>query len=312
MGPSDLTWPASDDPVTLRERRRQSDFRERVLGLPAGRDKGGRVLGSLLDEEDGDRNLLSPEAARYAKARAGVVGREGGQLDRSRLFTNMLSSMPLAFSVFGHLRAHRVAAAQVVSRLLGLPVTGLDRVAVGRRVIDGIECEWAPEPREHLQDGSAFDAVVAARLADGASLLVAVETKYVDSFSRDPGPERDRRRPEKDDRYRRACESFGMAPGAFGRLGEYPTRQLLRNTLLTESVRRGRSDDGPAFDRAVTLVLARDADDGARAAVERLTADRGAMPTRVLFRGHGDLADAAVAVPGMEEWVASFRRRYLP
>jgi hypothetical protein len=204
-----------------------------------------------------------------------------------------------------------VAAAAVLSRLLGLPVTGLARVDVGGRVVDGIECEWAPEPREHLQDGSAFDAVVVARVADGTSLLLAVETKYVDSFSRDPGPEKDRRRAETDDRYRRACESFGMAPGAFDRLGEYPTRQLLRNTLLTESVRRGGSD-GQTFDRAVTLVLARDADDGARDAVQRLTADRGAMPTRVLFRGHGDLADAAAAVPETQDWVASFRRRYLP
>ncbi len=312
MTPVDLTWPASDDPVTLRERRRQSDFREQVLGLPAGRDRGGRVLGSLLDEEDGDRNLLSPEAARYARARAEVVRSEGGQLDRARLFTDMLSSMPLAFSVFGHLRAHRVAAAAVLSRLLGMPVTGFDRVDVRGRAIGGMECEWAPEPQEHLQDGSAFDAVVAVRLADGTRLLVAVETKYVDSFSRDPGPEKDRRRPEKDDRYRRTCESFGMTPGAFDRLGEYPTRQLLRNVLLTESVRRGGTEGGPVWDAAVTLVLARDADTGARDVVDRLAADRGAMATRVLFCGHGDLADAAAAVPGLEEWTARFRRRYLP
>lgn len=312
MNPPDLTWPASDDPVTLRERRRQSDFRERVLGLPAGRDRGGRVLGSLLDEEDGDRNLLSPAAAAYARARADVVPAESGQLDRSRLFTNMLSSMPLAFSVFGHLRAHRVAAASVLSRLLGLPVTGFDRVAVGDRVVDGIECEWAPPPHEHLRDGSAFDAVVAARLADGTRLLLAVETKYVDSFSRDPGPEKDKRRPEKDANYRAHCERFGMAEGAFDRLGEYPTRQLLRNVLLTESVRRGGSAGGPSWDAAVTLVLARDADDGARSAVARVASDRGSMPTRVLFRGHGDLADAAAAVPGLAEWATLFRRRYLP
>jgi hypothetical protein len=310
--PPDLTWPSSDDPVTLRERRRQSDFREQVLGLTAGRDRGGRVLGSLLDEEDGNRNLLSPSAAAYARVRVDVVRAEGGQLDRSRLFTNMLSSMPLAFSVFGHLRAHRVAAASVLSRLLGLPVTGFDRVDVRGRVIDGIECEWAPPPHEHLQDGSAFDAVVAARLADGRSLLLAVETKYVDSFSRDPGPEKDKRRPEKDANYRDHGERFGMADGAFDRLGEYPTRQLLRNVLLTESVRRGGSEQGPTWDAAVTLVLARDADDGARDVVQRVTADRGAMPTRVLFRGHGDLADAADAVPELAEWAALFRRRYLP
>ncbi|MGY1784720.1 PGN_0703 family putative restriction endonuclease [Geodermatophilus sp. SYSU D00698] len=301
----------SDGPVTRRERRRQSDFREQVLGLPAGTWKG-RPLGNHLREEHGDRNFLSPEAARYARARAEVVREEGGQLERSRLFTNMLSSMPLAFSVFGHLRAHREAAAVVIGRLLDLPVTGLERVDVGDRVIDGIECEWAPAPREHLGDGSAFDAVLSARLADGRSLLVAVETKYVDGFSRDPGPEKDGRRREKDASYRRHCERFGMADGAFDRLGEYPTRQLLRNVLLTESVRRGGSAGGLEWDAAVTLVLARDDDEGAREVVRRLDADRGALPTRVLFRGHGDLADAAAAVPEFEGWAALFRRRYLP
>ncbi len=305
MTGADLSWPASDDRVTRRERRRQSDLREQELGLPAGLRKEV-VMGSYLREEDGDRNLLSPEAARYARVRAAQVSREGGQLEVSRLFTNMLSSMPLAFSVFGHLRAHRVAAAQVLSRLLGLPVTGLERVDVGQRVIAGIECEWAPEPREHLRDGSAFDAVVAARLVDGRRLLVAVETKYVDSFSRD-APD-----PEKDRKYRGFCERFGMADGAFDRLGRYPTRQLLRNVLLTESVRRGGASGGPVWDDALTLVLARDDDRSARQVVDRLRADRGVMPTRVLFRGHGDLADAAAAVPGLGEWAALFRRRYLP
>ena len=213
--------------------------------------------------------------------------------------------MPLAFSVFGHLRAHREAAAAVLSRLLGVAVEGFDRVDVRGRVIDGIECEWAPDRREHLQDGSAFDAVVTARLVGGTSLLVAVETKYVDGFSRDP------KDAGKDEKYRRACERFGMADGAFDRLGGYPTRQLLRNVLLTESVRRGGSAGGPQWDDAVTLVLARDADDGARDVVARLDADRGALPTRVLFRGHGELVDAAAAVPELGEWAALFRRRYL-
>jgi hypothetical protein len=306
----DLTTVPSDDPVTRRERRRQSDFREQVLGLPAGARRGV-PLGNYLREVDGDRNLLSPEAARYAHERAEVVRDEGGQLERTRLFTNMLSSMPLAFSVFGHLRSHRAEAAAVMGRLLDLPVTEFDRVDVSGRVIDGIECEWAPQPREHLGDGSAFDAVLAAHLADGTRLLVAVETKYVDNFSRDPGPERDKRRHEKDANYRGHCERFGMAGGAFDRLGEYPTRQLLRNVLLTESVRRGGSVGGPSWDAAVTLVLARDADDGARSAVARVDSDRGSMPTRVLFRGHGDLADAADAVPGLARWAALFRRRYL-
>jgi hypothetical protein len=299
-----VTTVASDDPVTGHERRRQSDFREQVLGLPAGTRKG-EPFGSHLREEDGDRNLLSAEAARYARERVGVVRREGGQLESSRLFTNMLSSMPLAFSIFGHLRAHRTAAVRLLSDLLGLDVAELVPVRVGSRAIDGIECEWAPQRREHLDDRTAFDAVVSARLGDGRSLLVAVETKYVDSFSRDP------ENADADRKYDRFCRDFGMAGGAFERLGKYPTRQLLRNVLLTESVRRGGSTGTPVFDEAVTVVLARDDDTSARAAVEAVGADRGTMGTDVRFIGHGQLATAAERDADLADWTGCFRRRYV-
>jgi hypothetical protein len=302
---TDIGQVASDNAVTRRERRRQSDYREQVLGLPAGTDRLGRTLGNYLPSEHGRRNFLSDEAADYAERRAEEVQVEGGQLEKTRLFTNMLSSMPLCFSVFGHLKAHRAAAVRVLGDLLDVDMAELIAVQVGQRGIDGIECEWAPERREHLDDRSAFDAVVSARLADGRTLLVAVETKYVDSFSRDPNRER------TDAKYRTRCEEFGMAEGAYERLREHTTRQLLRNVLLTESVRRGGSTGVPVFDEGVTVVLARDDDTSARAAVHALDADRGTMPTTVRFVGYGELASAADRVPELAEWSRDFRRRYL-
>ena len=101
-----ITYVASDNAVTRRERRRQSAYREDVLGIPAGTAKDGRTLGNYLPTDDRRSNFLSDEAADYAAGRVDVVQSEGGQLEETRLFTNMLSSMPLCFSVFGHLRAH--------------------------------------------------------------------------------------------------------------------------------------------------------------------------------------------------------------
>ncbi|MGR6965306.1 PGN_0703 family putative restriction endonuclease [Geodermatophilus sp. URMC 61] len=304
MTTEDITFVASDDRITRRERQRQSDYREQVLGLPAGR-RGDRVLGNYLPPEEWRSNFLSREAADYAERRAGEVQREGGQLETTRLFTNMLSSMPLAFSVFGHLSAHRTAAVRLLKDLRDLDVAELVPVRVGSREIDGIECEWAPDRRDHLNDRTAFDAVVSARLADGRSLLVAVETKYVDSFSRDP------RRGRTDAKYRARCADFGMAEGAYDRLREHATRQLLRNVLLTESVRRGGSTGRPVFDEAVTVVLARDDDTSARAAVEAVAADRGAMPTDVRFIGHGQLVTAAERDVDLADWAGRFRQRYV-
>ena len=307
MTPPDITVVASDNAVTRRERRRQSAYRDEVLGLRAGTARDGRTLGNYLPADDRRSNFLSHEAADYAAARVAVVRSEGGQLEQTRLFANMLSSMPLCFSIFGHLRAQPEAAAALLSSLTGRDIAGFDRVTVGRRIIDGIECEWAPERREHLDDGTAFDAVVAARLLDGRRLLIAVETKYVDAFSRDKDD------PEKDRKYRGFCEQFEMAPTGFDTLKGAATRQLLRNVLLTESVRRGGARAPEAlFDDALTLVLARDDDDAARSAVAGVDRERGGLPTAVAFVGHGQLADAASAVDGLDAWAARFRRRYVP
>ncbi|TQN42121.1 hypothetical protein FHU33_1515 [Blastococcus colisei] len=306
MTTADITVVASDNAVTRRERRRQSAYRDEVLGLPAGPARDGRILGNYLPADDRRSNFLSSEAADYAASRVDVVRSEGGQLEQTRLFTNMLSSMPMCFSVFGHLRARPEAAAALLSSLTGRSIAGFDRVTVGRRTIDGIECEWAPERREHLDDGTAFDAVVAARLADGRRLLIAVETKYVDTFSRDKDD------PERDREYRRFCEQFGMAPTAFDALKGPATRQLLRNVLLTESVRRGGASGPEAlFDDALTLVLAREDDAAARSTVAAIDRERGGLPTAVAFVGHGPLANVASGIDGLGEWATRFRRRYV-
>jgi hypothetical protein len=300
-----VTYVASDNAVTRRERQRQSDYREQALSLPVGTDRQGRPLGNYLPTDDRRHNFLSEEAAAYAASRVDLVRREGGQLEQTRLFTNMLSSMPLCFSVFGHLRAYPAAAVQVMERLLGRELAGLESVTVGDRHIDGIECEWAPDRRQHLDDGSAFDAVVVARQRNGRSLLVSVEVKYVDTFSRDPKSE------AKDKKYRRFCEEFGMAATAFGELGGPATRQLLRNVLLTESVRSGGLNGETAFDEAVTLVLARDDDTAAQRAVTAVDQQRGCMPTAVAFAGHGQFADAAAQVDDLTAWAVDFRCRYV-
>lgn len=300
-----LTFVASDDAVTRRERRRQSEYRDQVLGLPPGTSRRGQTLGNYLPADDKRSNFLSAEAADYAVRRAAEVPSEGGQLEPTRLFTNMLSSMPLCFSVFGHLRAHPAAAISVLNTVLGLDLAELTSVDVGGRRIDGIECEWAPDRRDHLNDRSAFDAVIAALRSDGRSQLIAVETKYVDSFSRDPANQ------AADDKYEAFCRQFGMEGGAFDRLRGHATRQLLRNVLLTESVRRGGNDLGPGFDEAITLVLARDDDQPARAAVDTVRAQRGDMVTDVRFAGHADLAEAAAGIEDLRDWAEGFRRRYV-
>ncbi|MFW3171346.1 hypothetical protein [Geodermatophilus sp. CPCC 206100] len=247
----------------------------------------------------------SDEAAYYARRRADELRLAGGLLERARPFPDVLGSMPVCVTVFGHLRAHPRAAVAVLNDLLGLDLIGLEGVDVRGRRIAGIECAWAPDRRDHLKDRTVFDAVVAGRLADGRSQLIAVATEDVDSSDRDP------ENTAADERYRACCRGFGMAEGAFAELRRHDTRRLLRTVLLTESVRRGGRGGGPVFDEALTVVLSRDDDAAARSAVRAVQARRGRLRTDVRYVAHRQLADAAAGIDDLADWAGGFRRRYV-
>lgn len=80
----------------------------------------------------------------------------GGTLKFDRLEQDMLSSMPLCFNLFGHLRLHRSTAADVFQRLLDLNI----------EEIEEIEVEVAPQkPASYLNDHTAFDGAPGGMVA---------------------------------------------------------------------------------------------------------------------------------------------------
>lgn len=124
---------------------------------------------------------------------------------------------------------------------LGLDLSRLFDVEVGDQTIHGIDCEWAPERSQHLQDRTAFDAVEAGRSGTGEPVLVALEVKYVNSFSRGTSAKRD-------GDYRAACERAGMVAGAFDRLGRGQTG----NCCATSCSSRAAAGAAPATPRRST------------------------------------------------------------
>ncbi|HXV93870.1 MAG TPA: hypothetical protein VD813_11270, partial [Pseudonocardia sp.] len=191
---------ASDTPAQRAHREHQSRWRETVLGLPPGppsRPFRSRypALGNYLPEtahgltaEQTGWNLMSPAARAYTRRRLDALRRVDGLAEPDRLWRNMLSSQPLAFSVAGELRAHPKAAVAVFAELTGRPVAGL--AAIGGldddHRLDGIEAEWFPPRELHTRDRSGFDIAAALRLADRSRILLTIEVKYVDGFSRAP------------------------------------------------------------------------------------------------------------------------------
>jgi len=163
-----------------------------------------------------DANFLTPEIAEYTRSRAREVIATGGTLHEKRLMANLLSSMPLCFNLFGHLRANMSDAASPLSRIFNLDIAEVNL----------IEAEWAPSPREnYLNDRTAFDAYVEYITNDGRRGFLGVETKYTELFSAKEYP---------NPILREVTESSGsgFCAGAADVLKGSRTNQLWRNALL--------------------------------------------------------------------------------
>ncbi|MFW5472297.1 hypothetical protein ACOCJ5_03215 [Knoellia sp. CPCC 206450] len=153
-------------------RAHQSEWREAVLGWPAGPPthqgaaKRYPVLGSCLapnfngrSAKDEGVNLMSPAAKGYADRRQQELAALGGLAEDDRLWRNLLSGQPLAFSIAGELRHHPEAAARVFATLTGEDVVALDDLAdtdEPSHHLGGVEAECFP-PRE-LQCENGFTA----------------------------------------------------------------------------------------------------------------------------------------------------------
>lgn len=273
----------SDTKARRRHRAQQGRWREEVLGMPSG------GVDSMLPAKHGDANLLSSAAVAYARERIPAVKAVGGVVEEGRLWRNMLSSQPLAFSIVGELRAHPDAALAVLSSLTGTPLAAFDRIDDGDRTLDGLQAEWAPR---ETGDRSAADVAAAVRTADGRRLLVTVEVKYTEPFS--PAPLK-----EGFD-----VSGAGLDAAAVDGLHGLGGTQFLRSVLLTDSVRRrGLCDD------VVAVVLARGDDDRARSVVGAVGTAVPAVPT--LFWSIERFADAAATQPALAEWADVLGARYV-
>ena len=128
--PADGTFdvPADRSRAVAAHRAHQSAWREEVLAWPPGpptnpvaRKRYERLGSCLAEQHDGQKpkhagvNLMSPDAVEYAKTRVRELEGLGGLAETDRLWRNLLSSQPLAFSITGELRAHHEAAARRAS-----------------------------------------------------------------------------------------------------------------------------------------------------------------------------------------------------
>jgi len=282
----------SEPMLRAKYRLLQSWYRQTVLIAPAGRHRGKYRGNQILPEwlsNHPNANFLTKEVIDYVAERVPEVLAQGGAIEETRLMGNLLSSQPLCFNLFGHLRAYPEHAATVLSATFDLDI---DK-------IETIEVEWAPDPSLHLDDKTAFDAYVQYTTSSGARGFIGVETKYTENFTQQAYD-----RPE----YRRVTEdpANGFKPGAADVLKAKATNQLWRNALLVASVRKLEG-----FDHGHVAVLACQEDRALTGAVRRLEAQLEDPGSLLRVGNFQELIAEADQIPELSDWASAFHSRYL-
>ena len=213
-----------DDALTARMRLHQSWWRAERLRVPFGTDQKGTAYGNYLNEVDAAAglNFLTPAIHHTAQERMST----GAGVEPNRCTKNLLSSQPMAFNLFGPLRADPTLAAVLFGPLLPGGVTAAS-----------VHIEWAPPRALHLGDATSFDVAVRYTTRMGLPALAGVECKLTEPFSQTVYGERpDDPRTES---YRAVARNSQVWLDPEEQLlTDRRWNQVWRNHLLIESIRQ--------------------------------------------------------------------------
>ena len=281
----------SDNAFQRRARRLQALWREErqlAVGMHRGKPLGSRIAATLA--RDTLANFLSDGIRDVVRHAVLGAGRAAGQLiAEDRLFSNLLSSQPLCFNLFGEAARDVDLATQMFSRLLP------ERVA---RVVE-ISFEHSPGRGDSrfTGDRSAFDVFVRCVSPAGKRGFVGIEVKYHEALG-DPAASHKAR-------YDEVAVEMGCFVDARDALRAAPLQQLWRDHLLVGALLAHSTE----YDEGAFLFLAPQDNLACRGAVakyrEHLTNDT-AFVARTLedvvrpFEGRADAA-----------WCSNLVDRYL-
>ncbi|WP_234084309.1 hypothetical protein [Azonexus sp. R2A61] len=149
-------------------------------GLPIGTHRSPkgkrRKLGSRIDAESAKQggNFLTPDIAKLA-LRESVYREIGAVIEQERLWSNMLSSQPLCFNLFGWMKLDAEKANLFFRHMFP------DYVAA----VKGIYFEHSPSRGDpaFTDDNSAFDVFVVCITPDGETGFIAIEMKYSETMA---------------------------------------------------------------------------------------------------------------------------------
>jgi hypothetical protein len=169
-----------DNLFAARMRFHQSWYRARVLKVPFGpcpRQTSQAHYGNMLTLADGKQglNFFTPQLGhRIFSVVNQRLDEKKGSVEPYRLLSNMLSSQPMCFNLFGPLVDTLPLATELFKPLYPGEISGVTHVRL----------EYAPEPAsEYLDDHTAFDAYIEYTATDGEKGFIGIETKLVEPFT---------------------------------------------------------------------------------------------------------------------------------
>lgn len=199
--------------------RENHEFKIGTYSTPKGKR---RKLGSRLhlDCAKQGANFLHPDIAKLA-LRESVYREPGALIDEERLWSNLLSSQPLCFNLFGSLKLDAPMGNQFFQSLFPDFVQN----------VTGIFFEHSPGRRNpsFTNDHTAFDVFVTCTTTSGEKGFLAIEVKYSESMSEPAASLRPRY-----DELSADCAVF-KDPAASA-LREKPLQQLWREHMLCQSM----------------------------------------------------------------------------
>ena len=194
-----------------------------------------RPLGSRIPAIIGRRggNFLDQDVARLAM-RECAYREVGAFIDQDRLLTNLLSSQPLCFSLFGPLKLSQTLANAFVKLLFPDLDCTVTQVLFEHSPARGLPA--GGRKPVHLGDGTAFDVLIRYRTSLGRRGFIAIEQKYSESMQEPIGEWRPRY-----SEVAKASDLF-VDPDDLA-LRANPIQQLWREHLLTATMVNTRHYD---------------------------------------------------------------------
>jgi len=203
-------------------RQLQDNWRKKQK-LPIGSYKNSKgeviILGNYIEKKQAFKtgaNFLSENILNVV-IKALVNKENGAKIEKNRLFTNLLSSQPLAFNLFGELAHNKKLATRFFHDLFP------DRVLEVEEIL--FEHSSGRGNCEYTCDHSAFDVFIKYKTLTNTKGFIGIEVKYSENLKDKPSTHKKRYEDL-------ASESGIYNPKSIEFLKQRPIQQIWRDHLL--------------------------------------------------------------------------------